>query len=86
VPFREAHGLSGTLVRRAEEQRVALRDLRDEEVRAVHPALVATYREVFDMRRSTDTRVVVGGTAVAAIGDQLAAAEAACGKGGAGHG
>ncbi len=86
VPFREAHGLSGQLVRRAEERRIALRDLTDDEVRTVHPALVATYRDVFDMRRSTNTRTVVGGTAVAALADQLAAAEAACGKGGGSHG
>jgi argininosuccinate lyase len=82
VPFREAHGLSGTLVRRAEERRVALRDLEDDDVRAVHPALVATYRDVFDMRRSADTRVVVGGTAATAMEEQLAAAEAVCEKDG----
>ena len=81
VPFREAHGLAGTLVRRAEERRVALRDLTDEDVTAVHPALVANYRQLFDPQRSANMRTVTGGTAAVAIAAQLEAAQAACQEG-----
>ena len=78
--FREAHGLAGRLVRRAEELRVALRDLPPEEVAAVHPALAGSYRELFDMRRSVETRSVVGGTSSGALAEQIAAAETYCRK------
>ena len=80
TPFRAAHNLVGTLVRRAEDLRVPLRELPAAEVEALHPSLAVNYQGLFDMRRSVDTRAVVGGTAASAIVEQLAAAEAACGK------
>jgi argininosuccinate lyase len=80
TPFREAHGLVGRLVRRAETLRVRLQELPSEDVAAVHPLLAANYQALFDMRRSVDTRTVTGGTASAALTEQLHAAEAACGK------
>ena len=86
VPFRQAHGLAGSLVRRAEELRVPLRELPAEDVAAVHGALSPRYAELFDMGRSVDTRTAVGGTAATAIAHQIGAAEAACGKDGASGG
>ncbi len=80
TPFREAHELVGKVVRRGEELRVPLRDVPVDEVAAIHGALGANYRLLFDVRRSVDTRTVVGGTAATAIAEQLEAAEAACRK------
>ena len=85
TPFREAHGLVGRLVRRAEELRVALRDLPSHEVAAIHAGLAPQYRQLFDMRRSIDTRTVTGGTALTAVQEQLRAAEALLGAMPSGH-
>ena len=81
VPFRAAHGLVGRIVRRAEELRVPLRAVPEAEVERIHPALADGYAELFDMRRSVETRTVSGGTAAAALVEQIEAAAAACGKG-----
>jgi len=86
TPFREAHGFVGRLVRRAEELRVPLGALPLAEVAAVHDGLVTHYHDLFDMQRSVDARAVTGGTARAALDEQIAAAEAALGRGVDGHG
>jgi argininosuccinate lyase len=75
VPFREAHGLVGQLVHQAEQQHVALRDLPDDTIRAVHSELVARWHDLFDMQRSVGQRTVVGGTAPDVLAAQLAAAQ-----------
>ncbi|MBA3943130.1 MAG: argininosuccinate lyase [Herpetosiphonaceae bacterium] len=79
VPFREAHGLVGQLVRRGEVLELPLRELPAAELVAVHPALTEHYESIWDPHRSVAQRMVVGGTAPAAIKVQLAAAHAACG-------
>jgi argininosuccinate lyase len=75
TPFREAHGMVGRLVRRAEELGVRLGDLPEADVAAVDGGLVARYRDLFDMQRSMNARTVQGGTARAAVEEQIAAAE-----------
>ncbi|GAC1639943.1 MAG: argininosuccinate lyase [Herpetosiphon sp.] len=80
VPFREAHGLVGSLVRHAERRGIALRDIPTAEVAAVHPALAPGYAAVFNFRRSVAQRTVVGGTAPAAMAEQLATAQVLCGE------
>jgi argininosuccinate lyase len=74
VPFREAHGAVGKLVREAEAQRVQLRDLSPETIQGVHEGLADHWLQIFDMHRSVQQRNVVGGTAAEAIDEQLAAA------------
>lgn len=74
VPFREAHGMVGQLVREAEKQAVALRDLPVETIQAVYTDLATTWHELFDLQRSASQRSVVGGTAPEAIRAQLDAA------------
>jgi argininosuccinate lyase len=74
VPFREAHGLVGQLVRQAEQQRVALRDLPAPTIQHIHPALAERWHDLFDMQRSVAQRTVAGGTAPDAVAAQLAAA------------
>lgn len=74
VPFREAHGMVGQLVRAAETQQVALRDLSIDTVRATHAGLVDSWLHIFDPARSVEQRQSSGGTAVQSLAAQLAAA------------
>ncbi len=63
VPFREAHGKVGRLVRRALELRVPLRALPIGEYQAVQPDLGHEIYAVFDFARSVARKDSVGGTA-----------------------
>jgi argininosuccinate lyase len=74
VPFREAHGLVGQLVREAETRHSALRDLPKATIRTVHAELAERWSNLFDLQRSVIQRGVVGGTAPHAVQAQLAAA------------
>lgn len=74
VPFREAHGIVGKLVREAETRHVALRDVPLEIVRAANEHLAEGWPMLFDPQRSVAQRSVTGGTAAAAIAEQIAAA------------
>jgi argininosuccinate lyase len=74
IPFREAHSLVGQLVRAAEGQGVALRNLDLETVRTAHSGLADVWLHVFDMQRSVEQRYTSGGTAAQALREQLAAA------------
>ncbi|HEX6290646.1 MAG TPA: argininosuccinate lyase [Herpetosiphonaceae bacterium] len=74
VPFREAHGLVGQLVRAAETQGIALRDLPLETVRAAHTELADVWLHVFDMQRSIEQHHSSGGTAAQSLAEQLTAA------------
>lgn len=74
MPFREAHGVVGQLVRAAETQRVALRDLGQTIVEGAHPGLAERWTAIFDVQRSVQQRTVAGGTAAEALGEQLAQA------------
>ena len=77
VPFREAHGIVGGVVRRAEEAGVPLDALPLAEFQAESPHFEADVRGVFDFARSAASRAVTGGTAPAAIQAQIKAARAA---------
>lgn len=63
VPFREAHGKVGRLVRRALELRVPLRKLPLGEYQAVQPELDETVYAIFDFARSAARKDSLGGTA-----------------------
>ena len=77
VPFRTAHEVIGRLVRRAEDEGVALDGLPAGAFAAAHPAFDADAPPPFDVERSVDARTTVGGTARSAVEAQLEAAEAA---------
>jgi argininosuccinate lyase len=79
LPFREAHTLVGQLVREAESQRVALRELPLDSVRAAHPDLASTWLQIFDPARSVAQRSSSGGTAAQALAEQIAAARGCTG-------
>ncbi|GAA3285436.1 argininosuccinate lyase [Nesterenkonia halobia] len=72
VPFRVAHELAGEAVRVAEARDVELWDLTDDELAAVSEHLTPAVREVLTTLGSLNSRSSQGGTAVSAVGEQLA--------------
>jgi argininosuccinate lyase len=80
VPFREAHGVVGGLVRVALERGVALSELTEEDL-AAHSDVLAEhadeYRDVLAQQSWLESKVSEGGTAAARVSEQLAAARAA---------
>jgi len=71
VPFRESHGLVGQVVRKAEELVVPLGALPLAEYQAIDPAFGADLYAVLNLRRSVEARNVEGGTATAALRQQI---------------
>ena len=63
LPFREAHHVTGALVRLAEEKGCDLPDLTLEEMRAVHPGIEPEVYEVLGVDNSVASRASYGGTA-----------------------
>jgi argininosuccinate lyase len=72
MPFRESHHVVGRVVRRAEELGCGLRDLNDEQLRAIDQRLAGT-QDVWDFERSAEQRAAAGGTAKASVLAQIAA-------------
>ncbi len=77
VPFREAHRAIGTLVREAETRGAALSALPREVFQQASPAFGEDVYAVFDPARSAAARQAIGGTAPAAVRQQIAEAHAA---------
>jgi argininosuccinate lyase len=72
VPFREAHGKVGRLVRRAIELRVPLRQLPIAEYQAVQPDLGQEIYAIYDFARSVAQKDSLGGTAPQRVAEQCA--------------
>ena len=77
VPFREAHGIVGRLLRAAEAAHVRPRDLDAAEWAKVDPRLVTPAKPAISAENSVDARRAIGGTARSAVVAQLNAAAAA---------
>ena len=75
MPFREAHGVVGTLVRTALARGVTLSELSQEEIAGVSELLDEEYYEVLGEGSWLESKVSPGGTASARVREQLAAAE-----------
>jgi len=73
IPFREAHEVSGSLVRFCEENDLELHEPTDEQYLTVSPHLTAGVREVLTVDGSIASRDGAGGTAPARVAEQLAA-------------
>ena len=80
VPFRVAHELAGTCVRRCEELGVELADLTDEQLAEVSPSLTPEVRSVLSVEGSVASRHGRGGTAPDQVRDQLAELASALGQ------
>ena len=74
VPFREAHGIVGGLVRAALERGGRLSDLPEEELRALAPQLDSGFYDLLEQRAWLESKVSEGGTALARVEEQLAQA------------
>ena len=75
VPFREAHGIVGGVVRGAEERGKALSELTADELRELAPALPPDgFRATLEQSSWLESKVSEGGTALARVKDQLTAA------------
>jgi argininosuccinate lyase len=75
VPFREAHGAVGKLLRKAESHGASVSDLPDASWTEVHPAFSAGPIPHPTAERSVEARKLAGGTARAAVLQQIAEAE-----------
>jgi len=63
LPFRDAHHVTGAIVKRAEEQGVGLEDLTVEEMQAIEPRVTADVFSVLGVGNSVASRASFGGTA-----------------------
>ena len=72
VPFRDAHGISGALVRACEERGIGLADASDELLAQVSPLLEPAVRDVLTIEGSVASRSGVGGTAPVRVAEQRA--------------
>ena len=78
VPFRASHGIVAGLVRLAVDSGRSLAQLTDEELAAASDELDPTaFRELLAQRSWLESKVSVGGTALARVREQLAAARSA---------
>ncbi len=75
VPFRQAHGIVGQVVRLAEEKGVAMTAVSLTELQAIHSAFEADAAQALQMETALENRGNVGGTAETALQTQLAAAK-----------
>jgi argininosuccinate lyase len=73
VPFREAHEISGALVRYCEEHGLELDQPSDDEYAAISPRLSASIRSSLTVEASLAARSSPGGTAPARVKEQLSA-------------
>jgi argininosuccinate lyase len=72
VPFRDAHEISGSLVRVCESRGIGLEDADDDVLASVSPLLTPDVREVMSVQGSVDSRTGVGGTAPVRVTEQRA--------------
>ena len=70
-PFREAHHIAGSIVKRAEEKGVTLDKLPLAEMQAIEPAITDKVLEVLSLESSVNSRMSLGGTAPARVKEQI---------------
>jgi argininosuccinate lyase len=72
VPFRDAHEISGHVVRVCEENDIELHEVTDEQLIGVSPHLTPAVREVLTVEGSVASRTGAGGTAPVRVAEQRA--------------
>src|ERR1700753_153534 len=70
-PFREAHHIAGSIVKRAEEKGVTLDKLPLAEMKSVEPSISEAVLKVLSLEASVHSRMSLGGTAPARVKEQL---------------
>ncbi|CAN5272543.1 argininosuccinate lyase [soil metagenome] len=71
MPFRDAHEVSGSLVRRATAERLELWQLSDEAMLAVDSRLTPDVRQALTVRAALEGRSTTGGTAPVRVAEQI---------------
>lgn len=74
MPFRQAHHVTGEIVKRAEARGCGLSELPLADMQAVEPAITDTVYSVLDVERSVASRNSFGGTAPDRVREAIAAA------------
>ena len=72
VPFRDAHEISGSLVRACEQRGIGLEDASDDLLAEVSPHLSPAVRDVLTTEGSVASRAGAGGTAPERVAEQRA--------------
>jgi len=80
VPFREAHGIVGGLVRSALERGKGLSELTQEELATAAPQLDGGFEELLEQGAALESKVSEGGTALARVREQVSQARSALGE------
>ena len=70
-PFREAHHIAGSIVKRAEELGVTLDKLPLDEMQKIEPGITNDVFAVLSLEASVNSRMSLGGTAPARVKEQL---------------
>ena len=71
-PFRDAHHIAGSIVKRAEEQGVTLDKLPLAEMQTIEPAITSDVFAVLSLEASVNSRESTGGTAPVRVREQIA--------------
>ncbi|XP_060079707.1 argininosuccinate lyase-like [Ylistrum balloti] len=71
VPFRQAHGLSGTCVAMAEKKQCLLSDLSLEDLKSISPCVESDIADLWNYENSVDQYSTYGGTGKASVIQQL---------------
>jgi argininosuccinate lyase len=72
VPFRDAHEITGAVVRYAEEHGLELEEISDEALASISPHLTPEVRTVLTVEGSVSSRDGIGGTAPVRVDEQFA--------------
>ena len=78
LPFRQAHHVTGAIVRLAEERGCALAELDLASLQAIEPGITAELFAVLGVEAAVASRNSYGGTAPARVLEQVAAARERC--------
>jgi len=76
LPFREAHGIVGRLVKAAEDQKKPLNEVAEAASRAIHPDLPALIATLGTWEDSIERRATTGGSSRKSVLDQVRALDA----------
>src|SRR3546814_4751658 len=74
MPFRQAHHVTGTIVKLAEDRGCGLDALPLADMQAVHPEITEQVFDVLSLERSVASRTSFGGTAPDRVRDAVASA------------
>ena len=72
MPFRDAHHVTGSIVKLAEDKGCDLPDLSLEDMTAIHPAITKDVFDVLGVQNSVASRTSYGGTAPSEVRKQIA--------------